>query len=157
MTMEADRAIANSISLEVKKDGLSQKQSGDWSLRFTVSAADMDQRLTGAAMGARYQCVLVEVNDDETPVDHKVMERDKWRALGAAKQAGIRCKDAVFRAFLNEHNHHNHDEESAAEAVREICGVISRSELNKPGKNRERERWHVLDNQFQAWKVAEHA
>src|SRR5215467_10256322 len=75
MTTPAQAATENAISLEVKKDGLSQRQSGDWSLRFTVASADMDRRLTEAQMGARFACVLVELNDDETPVDHKAEER----------------------------------------------------------------------------------
>src|SRR5215475_2539197 len=102
---EAARARANAISFEAKKDGLSQRQSGDWQLRLTVAALDMDQRITSAPMGTRFQCVLVEINDDETPVDHAAQDRDKWRALGPTKQAGIRCNDPVFWAFLREHLH----------------------------------------------------
>jgi hypothetical protein len=158
MTTEADQAIANEISLEVKKDGLSQRQSGDWSLRFTVAAIDMDRRLTEAAMGARFQCVLVEVNDDETPVDHKSQERDKWREMGATKQAGIRCNDPVFWSFLREYLHYAvNDMESAAKAVRDWCAVESRADFDKPGKSFERQRWLALDYNFQAWKAAEHA
>ena len=43
---EAQAARRNAISLEVKKDGLQQRQSGDWMLRFTVAAVDMDRRIT---------------------------------------------------------------------------------------------------------------
>jgi hypothetical protein len=154
------RARENAISFEVKKDGLQQRQSGDWVLRLTLQAADMDQRITNAAMGTRFVCVLVEVNDDETPVDHRAMERDKWRDLGAAKQAGIRCKDPVFWAYLREGMHHYvevNDEQSAADAVREVCGVESRSDLGKPHQTQARLRWHDLDNGFQAWKARENA
>lgn len=156
---EAETATANAISFEVKKDGLQQRQSGDWQLRFTVSAIDMDQRLAACPMGTRFACVLVEVNDDETPVDHKAMERDKWRDLGAAKQAGIRCKDPMFWAFLAEELHFGNvaNEQRAAEAVRSQCGVASRSELSQPGNSHARTIWHEIDWRFQAWKVAEHA
>lgn len=160
MTREAARAVDNAISFEVKKDGLQQRQSGDWVLRLTVAAVDMDQRITNAAMGTRFMCVMVEVNDDETPVDHRAESRDKWRELGPAKQAGIRCKDPVFWAYLREGMHHYvevDDEDSAAEAVRDICGVASRSDLNKPGQSAARLKWHDLDFAFQAWKVMEHA
>lgn len=153
----AETARANAISFEVKKDGLAQRQSGDWQLRFTVSSVDMDQRLATAPMGARFQCVLVEVNDDETPADHKTKERDKWRELGPVKQSALRCLDPVFWAFLREHLHYHVDNDTqAAVAVRHFLGVTSRSELDKPGKMYERERWHSIDYQFQAWKAREH-
>jgi hypothetical protein len=153
------RARENAISFEVKKDGLQQRQSGDWVLRLTLQAADMDQRITNAAMGTRFVCVLVEVNDDETPVDHKAMERDKWRDLGPAKQAGIRCKDPVFWAYLSEEcvGPDVDDEAGAADFVREVCGVASRSDLGKPNRTQARLRWHDLDNGFQAWKARENA
>src|SRR2546422_9513527 len=131
MADQAKAARENATSLEVKKDGLQQRQSGDWMLRFTVAAIDMDRRITTAPMGTRYQCVLVEVNDDESPTDHKAMERDKWRDLGPAKQAGIRCKEPIFWAFLSEEcgGAEITNEDAAAYLVRDICGVNTRSNL----------------------------
>jgi len=64
----ADHARNNAISLEAKKDALSQRQSGDWRVSFTVQGIDMDTRLTQAPMGTRYAVVLVEIGDDEQPV-----------------------------------------------------------------------------------------
>jgi hypothetical protein len=158
MNREAAKAIENAISLEVKKDGLQQRQSGDWMLRVVFSASDYSEILGRAPMGTRFACVLVEVSDDETPVEHKAMERDKWRELGPAKQAGIRCKDPVFWAWLTEdRGWHVNGEQMAAEAVRAICGVESRSDLNKPGQSAARLKWHDLDFAFQAWKAMEHA
>jgi hypothetical protein len=161
MNREAASAIENAIAIEVKKDGLRQKQSGEWCLSFTVAATDMDRRLTEAAMGQRFQAVLVAINEDETPVDHKAKERDKWRDLGPAKQAGIRCKDPVFWAYLSEIQKYGlngvHSEQVAAEAVRYLCNIDSRSDLNKPGQQQARIKWHDLDFAFQAWKAVEHA
>jgi hypothetical protein len=154
---EAETARANAISFEVKKDGLAQRQSGDWQLRFTVSSVDMDQRLATAPMGARFACCLVEIGDDETPVDHKLKDRDKWREIGARKQAVIRCKDPVFWAYLTEELHFPpiDNEHFAASLVREQCHVSSRADLEKPGFHEQRERWHRLDYAFQAWRLAE--
>jgi hypothetical protein len=155
----AQKARDNALCFECKKDGLQQRQSGDWVLRFTVQALDMHQTILSAAMGTRFQCVLVELNDDETPVDHKAKERDKWRDLGPVKQAALRCKEPVFRAYLAEHYEETiiDGEEAAAEAVRYICGVSSRSELSKPGMSQARIKWYDLDNKFQAWKAKENA
>jgi hypothetical protein len=154
----AEKARANAISLELKKDGLQQRQSGDWQLRFTVSSIDMDQRLAAASMGTRYAAVLVEINDDETPVDHQAERRDQWRDLGPAKQAGIRCKEPIFWAWMMEHLHYRNvaSEEVAASIVRDILCVDSRADLASPGYGDARTRWYELDNAFQAWKVKEH-
>jgi hypothetical protein len=159
MDSPATSARRNAISIEIKKDGLQQRQSGDWMLRFTVAASDMDQRIVAAAMGTRFVCVLVEVNDDETPVDHVAIERGKWRALGATKQAGIRCKDPVFWAYLSEECGLGDEvnEIGAAIYVRNVCGVTSRRELDKPGNSEARRIWFDLDNQFQAWRAMENA
>lgn len=157
MTDLAMQARENAISLEVKKDGLQQRQSGDWMLRFTVAAIEMDRRITDAPMGTRFACVLVEVNDDETPTNHVARERDKWRDLGPAKQAGMRCKEPAFWAFLSEELHLPEitKEEHAASAVREICRVMSRADFDKPGQHEARIMWHQLDNAYQAWKARE--
>jgi hypothetical protein len=156
---EAETARANAIPLEIKKDGLSQKQNGDWILRVIVAAVDMDTQITKAPMGTRYQCVLVEIGDDETPVDHKAEDRDKWRELGATRQAGIRCNDPVFWAYLTEELHFPpiNDADMAAACVREHCAIESRSDLSQPGFHVSRERWHKLDYAFQAWRIKENA
>jgi hypothetical protein len=152
---EAETAARNAISFECKKDGLQQRQSGDWQLRFTVSAIDMDQRLSSAPMGTRFACVLVEINDDESPVDHAAIARDKWRDLGPARQAGMRCKEPMFWVFLEEELHFPRikTEEQAAQCIRDQCGVASRSELAV--NHRARTIWFGIDNQFQAWKARE--
>lgn len=146
---------AKKIQLELKKDALTQRQNGSWQVRFTVAAADMDHRLTAAPMGTRFVAELAEVTDDETPRDE---ERGTWAELGATKQAGIRCKNVIFRAWLSEtHNIPPLDEEGAARFVRDYCGVASRADFDKPGMNASRKLWHQLDNEFQAWKALENA
>jgi hypothetical protein len=151
---EADLARENVIALEVKKDGLQQRQSGDWMLRLVAQHIDMHQIIINAPMGTRFHCTLIELDDDETPVDHKAIERDKWRTLGPVKQAGIRCNDPVFWAYLHERGWSQPTcAEEAAIIVRGICGVTSRSELGKPGRQEERTAWYKLDDKFQAWKA----
>jgi hypothetical protein len=163
MRTPADQARQNAISLELKKDGLQQRQNGDWMLRFTVAGTDMHQRLATAAMGTRYQCVLVEVGDDEEPIDHNAMERDKWRDLGPVKQAGMRCANPVFWAWLEEEGyprgkrHPCASNDDAAVLVRGFCNVASRADLLKPGFQNERIKWYDLDNAFQAWRRKENA
>lgn len=72
-----------------------------------------------------------------------------------AQQAGILCADPVFRAYLNEEGPIGIgpiiDEEAAALAVRELCGVLSRAEL-VPGSSAAA-RWEDLHGKFLAWKL----
>jgi hypothetical protein len=147
----------------VKKDGLQQRQNGDWTLRFTAQAKDLQpedihQVIVNANMGTRFLLTLVEIGDDEMPVEHKKMDRDKWRALGATAQAGIRCKQPLFWVWLSEEKRIAcGDEEDAAKIVRKICGVETRRDLDKVGNAQARIMWHELDFEFQAWKAMEHA
>ncbi len=80
-----------------------------------------------------------------------------WRDLQPQQQAGIRCGEPTFQAFLKEQHRVHWDESgpNAAECVRLICGVQSRVELGT--NHTARMIWHHLDNQFQAWKHVEHA
>jgi hypothetical protein len=168
----ADRANNNAISLEAKKDALSQRQSGDWKVSFTVQGLDMDARLTQAPMGTRYAMVLVEIGDDELPVQKESRaqprqdapqssrpdgaKRMDWRDVQPAAQAGIRCEDPVFKAFMDEvHCLAEWNGFTTAEAVRAFCGVKSRSELST--NHKARVIWHQLDSEFSAWKALEHA
>ena len=145
----AERAIANAIPIEVKKDGLQQRQNGDWVLRLTVQAADMDQRVTSAPMGTRYQAVLVEVNDDEQPKEQPKGKLD-WRDVQPAAQAGIRCAEPRFRDYLAvEHGINTKTAQEAAEAVRTLCGVNSRAMLGV--NHKARTLWHQLDSCYREW------
>jgi hypothetical protein len=80
----------------------------------------------------------------------------EWRDLPPAQQAGIRCDEPIFAAFLKEQRPDDwHESQNAAECVRLICGVQSRSELGTNQKARVL--WTQLNAQFEAWKMVEHA
>jgi hypothetical protein len=208
----ADEARANAITFECKKDALQQRQSGDWKISFTVQGVDMDERITRAAMGTRFVAVLVEINDQELPVqamsqfstssdvgkrdivncvccgkpavgncegveindsESPVPAKEKpakapanpagakhgtrdWRDIPPANQAGMRCDEPIFAAFLREQRPDDwHDRPDAAECVRLICGILSRTELGT--NHAARVIWKQLDDQYLAWKALEHA
>jgi hypothetical protein len=90
------------------------------------------------------------------PSPHPDGAKRDWRDLPPAQQAGIRCEEPVFAAFLKETRKDDwHETQDAADCVRLICGVESRSELGT--NQRARIIWHQLDSAFQVWKVMEHA
>lgn len=145
----AETAIANAIPIEVKKDGLQQRQNGDWVLRLVVQAADMDSRLTNAPMGTRFQAVLVEVGDDELPKEQP-KQRIDWREVQPTAQAAIRCADPHFRRYLlAEHGIAATTTEDAATAVRKMCGVNSRAVFAT--NHKARMLWNQIDSQYREW------
>jgi hypothetical protein len=82
--------------------------------------------------------------------------RRPWEDFQPQQQAGMRCNDPVFIAFLKEvYTKHWREIEDAAAVVRSICGVHSRVELGTNQKARVM--WHSLDEQYLAWKALEHA
>lgn len=84
-------------------------------------------------------------------------EKRDWRDLQPQQQAGIRCEEPTFTAFLREQRPDDWHESASdpAECIRLICGVKSRSELGT--NHKARVIWKQLDDAFQAWKSLEHA
>lgn len=79
-----------------------------------------------------------------------------WRDKPPAQQAGIRCDDPIFGAFLKEqHPDDWHETQDATDCMRLICGVLSRKELAT--NHKARVLWHQLDEQFLAWQAKERA
>lgn len=80
--------------------------------------------------------------------------------MGPAQQAGIRCEEPAFAAFLRECYADAYNEtagpanefERAAQCVRLICGVDSRAHI-KPGTGAAAS-WMMIDADFRAWKLA---
>lgn len=79
----------------------------------------------------------------------------EWRDLSPPQQAGIRCEEPVFAAFLKE-NHPDdwRETDNAADCVRLICGVESRSQLIGGTQHT---LWRQLDDEFLAWRELERA
>jgi predicted metalloenzyme YecM len=60
-------------------------------------------------------------------------------------EAALRCREPMFQRYLQVS-----DENEAAEAVREACGISSRAGLNTDPEAARA--WRALDGQFLAWK-----
>jgi hypothetical protein len=73
-------------------------------------------------------------------------EKRRWEDLKLSMQAGLRCEERAFQAFLNV-SPRNADE--AAVEVRKICGVGTRSGLNDDPTAAKI--WKDLDRSYQAW------
>lgn len=79
-------------------------------------------------------------------------ERRKWSELNYAQQAGIRCADPVFWAFLREtHRSNCNDEADATDFVRYACGVTSRKELKSDLASGLL--WQSIDAAYDDWQA----
>jgi hypothetical protein len=69
-----------------------------------------------------------------------------------ARDAGIKCNDAAFKVFLEEKHGLERPltAERAAQKLRTILGITSRSELNKD--EAAADRWRSLRASFEAWR-----
>lgn len=171
----ADEARANAINCEMVKYAYRQSKDGVV-VSFVVHPDEVPAALSTSRIGARYVVVLVQVGDDELPIKQPAKERTRtppvspqatasletekprrdWRDVQPAAQAGIRCAEPMFQAFLRETRPDDwHESRDAAACVRLICGVESRVELGT--KHAARVIWHQIDTAFQAWKALEHA
>ncbi|MBR1122144.1 hypothetical protein JQ628_11515 [Bradyrhizobium lablabi] len=76
-----------------------------------------------------------------------------WRELLPSAQAGIRCAEPIFWAFLREEMNMREEgsADNAASFVRAHCKVNSRAHFNS--NPAAKAVWQSLDNQFQAWKA----
>lgn len=83
----------------------------------------------------------------------KIPDKRDWASVQPAAQAGIRCNEPTFVAFLKLHYGAALEGVSAADCVRLICGVQSRAELSTD--RRARVMWHQLDQQYLTWKTME--
>lgn len=181
MTALATKAREIAQHCEAKKHALRQTQDGIV-VAFVLHPSDVPAALQLAPLGTRYMLALVEIGDDEAPINRKdgeansseqhqpVPGRDKTPpALVAdtpvrarkpvasekrlAMQAGRAASDPVFQTFLFESGQITaKDEDTAAMAIRGICEVASRAEI-VPGSPAAI-RWERLHGQFLAWEHA---
>lgn len=141
----------------------------DWRLVKTRGVVQIIFEIPLAEADAAYQILggmpdtskerwfgVAALGSEPAPDSDKSGTKRDWRDLGPAQQAGIRCGEPVFIAFLKEQRADDwHEAKEAAECIRLICGVTSRSELGTNQKARVI--WKQLDDQFGAWKALEHA
>lgn len=102
------------MQFEARKVALKQDRTG-FVLTMSVHPDEFPSELLRDFVGARYACVMVRINDDETPVVYK----------NRVQQAGMLCKNPNFQKFMN-----TKGEDAAVKALCDRLGVDSRTELN---------------------------
>lgn len=110
---------------EALRMGFKQDKEG-YILTLRLHPSDVDQETILDQAGQRYYITMARVDEDEQEVDHKV----KTQGEKLVQICGIVCNDKDFQAWLVKHGHAlEATEKDAAEAVRSIMNVGSRSEL----------------------------
>lgn len=90
-------------------------------------------------------CAVARLVDHPAEEAQPEPDHHGWHELRPSAQAAIRCDDPLFWRFIMVNT-----KERAVAAVREACGVKSRSELDK--RHDARVLWEHLDGQFIEWK-----
>jgi len=140
MPIEAQIAKDVSYKFEAKKDGFSQLQSGSSKVTLTIQPDDLPMELIRDQMGQRYMCVLVPLNDDETP---RVSNRKSY-----AGQAKMLAQDEAFARYLVSLNEPICS--TIEEEIEHRCGVTTCADIiegTDAGK-----RFKRLQAKFLEWK-----
>lgn len=80
---------------------------------------------------------------------------EQWKDCQPSKQAGIRCSEPLFWAYLREEHAADPcaNSDDAASFVRAYCRVNSRAHFN--ANPAAKAVWQNLDNAYQAWKAVQ--
>lgn len=124
---------------------------------FEVPLADSDaayEILGGMPNHANERWFGIAALKAKSVVDLPEEKQSKnWRELQPSAQAGIRCAEPIFWAFLKEELKMKDEgsADNAASFVRAHCKVNSRAHFNtNPAAKAV---WQSLDNQYQAWRA----
>lgn len=86
-----------------------------------------DRSGRNARTGKRYTLMLIEINDQE---EH-VQQPTERKPMKLSQIAGALCNDPNFRAWAEQtYGEPFPDAESAAQLIRQVCGVESRAHLD---------------------------
>ncbi|CAH0532174.1 hypothetical protein UAM5_00057 [Ralstonia phage UAM5] len=133
-----DAEIKPTFQGEVQLAGWSETHNGGCKVTFWLAdAADLDvfRALTvrkGNTAGHRLACVLVEIGEDELPVQEPPEPSAPEKPLGGAlaKLAGMLCSNPDFWRFLQWSSFACESAEQARSIILDVCEINSRAELD---------------------------
>jgi hypothetical protein len=120
------------FSGEMQLAGWSESHNGGCKVTFWLSDPDDLEAFRamtvrkGNTAGQRLMAALVEIGDDEQPVQ----EPDKPKGGPLSKEAALLCHNPAFRHWLSDCGHPAIDELRAASSIRSICQVESRADFD---------------------------
>ena len=137
--------MMDTLQYEAIKVAMKQDKEG-YLLTLRVHPDDLPTELVRDFVGARYQCVMVRIGDDERPLN-----RDNFSEI--VKLAGMLPRNPDFRNWLGAEGHVDFfecGEEEATTWLKMTCKIGSRRELatNQAAAAILRQ----VNQEFQAWK-----
>jgi hypothetical protein len=130
----AEEAKEAAIQFEAVKTHWMQTEKGA-ALKLNINPSDVPAEIALAPIGQRFLCVLVPLDHNEEPV----VSAEKREAARWVREAGIICTNVEFQDFLVRQGlAATISEEDAAQAVRDFCGVSSRSQIRTDPKAMEK-------------------
>ena len=130
------------LAIEARKVKLTQvsNKDGNWyDVTFQIHPNDaINTNLAQWPLRQRVSLVVARIKEDgagdaekPTEPEHKQKrEHRDWDDVPPTEQAGIRCNEPLFQTWLHEYLGGDDPEFPTEQAVRNYCGVKSRSELN---------------------------
>lgn len=135
------------LQFEAVKIALKQDKTG-YILTLNMHPDDVPESLLRDYVGARYQVVMVRLNDENRP-----MVRDAEYARDPVRTAGILCRDKDFASYLHEIGGIFEKTEAAViDWLKQELDIQSRAELKEePAKAR---KLFSIKQEFELWKNA---
>ena len=135
----------NHPHFEAVKVAMKQDRTG-YVLTLNIHPEDLDERILRDFVGARYQVVMVRLNEEEKP-----MNREAELGIDPVKLAGIVSRDKDFHAYLVDMGHiFEASEKEATDWLRSYLNVKSRSELRE--LKAAAMKLQQLNEEFKQWK-----
>lgn len=121
------------MHFEAAKIAFGQDRNG-LILKLSIHPDQVPKDVMLAPLGTRYMVVMVQLGDDDKPVQGK----DKTEGQKAIASAGMLVQNERFTKWMHQKGYTENDSVAAAtKGIREICGVVSRSEFatNETARN----------------------
>lgn len=152
---------------ELQLAGWSESHTGGCKVTFWLQSPDelaAFRALTvrkGNTAGHRFMAALVEIGDDELPVEPEtgIPVTAKESIGDACRRAVMWCKEPQFWVFLNFHPNfasadHVSSAQEAADLVKHVCTVNSRRELDTD--NEANKTWHrEIREPYRLWLLTQ--
>jgi len=133
------------LQFEAVKIAMKQDKTGI-TLTLNIHPDELPVDLMRDFVGARYQVVMVRLNDADKP-----MSRDVEYSRDPVRTAGILCRDKQFAQYL--HDKEQIFEAKEADVIEWLKGELdieSRTEL-KEDQQKAKKFW-AINEEFQSWK-----
>ena len=133
------------LQFEAVKIAMKQDKNGII-LTLNIHPDELPIELMRDFVGARYQVVMVRLNDADKP-----MSRDAEYSRDPVRTAGILCRDKQFAQYLhNKEQIFEMKEDDVIEWLKSELDIESRTELKED--QQKAKRFWAINEEFQSWK-----